>query len=126
MKCKCGCEANDQVLTPEGPHYGKVVCQVCRKFLSWLPYPNRPVDPAKVPRLVSGDPLLSGELPKLKGRSPAQIAFGERCRSALIAKGRTCLDRYLYEAMLTITESTFWIANHEREPKQIRWPHEWS
>jgi len=121
MRCSCGSEANDQVLTPEGPHYGKVVCQVCRKFLSWMPYPNKPVDPAKLPKHPPGDPL-----PKLTGRSPAQVDFGARCRDMMLVRMKAKLTPEMYDAALTIADAIFWIANKDRLPAQMRWPHEWS
>ena len=120
MKCnKCGCEANNQVLTPEGPHYGKVICENCKGWLAWLPRPALPIDPAKVPQQEPDAPL-----PPLTGASERQIAFGERCRVSMML--RSDLSPHLYSGMQTITEATFFIANHERPAKAIRWPKEWS
>ena len=121
MRCSCGSEANDQVLTPEGPHYGKVICQVCKRFLTWMPYPNKPIKPEKLPKFKMGDPL-----PQLTGRSPRQIEFGANCRAAMLHRLRLALPSDVYQAAHTITDCTFWIANKDRHAPQIRWPHEWS
>lgn len=121
MQCKrCGMEANDQVLTPEGPHYGKVVCKKCGCWLTWLPRPPLPIDKSKLPWHPEGAPL-----PKLTGASQKQIEYGEQCRALMIARFQA-LDVQLYAAMLTITDATFWIANKDRAVDQIRWPKEWS
>ena len=122
MKCKrCQSEANNQVLTPDGPHYGKLVCASCGNFLTWLGRPVLPINPAKLPKRDEGDPL-----PQMTGRSPAQIALGEGCRNMMMRKLKDRLAKNLYDAMLTIRDATFWIANKDRSAEQIRWPHEWS
>jgi len=123
MTCKCGSQANNQVLTPGEQHYGKVVCASCGKWLAWLPRPARPIDKAKLPKPLA----LGAELPKLTGKSPAQIAFGERCREKMIHE-QSCssLSAEMFEAMKTITDCTFWIANANKAPNLLRWPEEWS
>jgi hypothetical protein len=121
MKCKqCNSEANNQMLTPEGPHYGKLVCASCGRFLAWLPRPVLPINPAKLPSHPIGVPL-----PKLQGKSPAQIAFGENCRYAVIARLKE-QSSPMMAAALTIQDATFWIANCKKDVAQIRWPPEWS
>jgi len=123
MKCKCGSEANDQVLTPDGPHYGKVVCQVCRAFLGWLPrpkVPEQPLDEEKLPQ--AQDHLL---WPQLKGASERQVAYGDTCRFKLLDALEGRVTERVYSAAVTIADATFWIANKDRAPADIRWPKEW-
>lgn len=121
MKCKCGSEANNQVLTPEGPHYGKLVCAVCGAWLCWMSRPFKAIDLTKVPKAEASAPL-----PALTGASERQIAFGERCRSDMLMKLEDDLSPELFSAMRTITSCTFWIANVNKPVRQIRWPQEWT
>jgi|PlaIllAssembly_1097288.scaffolds.fasta_scaffold05025_4 hypothetical protein len=122
MKCKrCQTEANHQVLTPEGPHYGKVVCALCGTWLAWLPRPAAPLNMAKLPKVEPGY-----QLPPLTGVSQKQIDFGVRCRANMLGRLQTSLVKEVYEAMQTIKDSTFWIANNDKPAAQIRWPQEWS
>ena len=34
---KHGTHELDVILTPEGPHAGKIVCKTCNKFVTWVP-----------------------------------------------------------------------------------------
>lgn len=125
MKCKrCGAEANDQVLTPEGPHYGKLVCKVCRTFLGWLPKPPTPELPLDEEKLPQADNM--DMLPALKGVSERQIEFGGNCRSKLLDAMHGRVSERIYRAAVTIVDSTFWIANKDRQPNQVKWPREWA
>ena len=122
MQCKlCGSTANDQVLTPEGPHYGKVVCQVCQRFLAWMPYPVKPINPDKLPKHPCGDPL-----PALVGVSPAQVAKGEFCRNYMLPRMEVVFSEALVAAARTITAATFWIASSHGAVQAVRWPRDWS
>ena len=95
MKCKrCGSEANNQeVMPPSGPHYGKLVCASCGNFLQWLPWPRKPIDPAKMPSHPQGAPL-----PALKGASDKQVLFGEKCRAEMLLRV-TSLEQSMRDAL---------------------------
>ena len=122
MKCKrCGSEANNQeVMPPSGPHYGKLVCASCGNFLQWLPWPRKPIDPAKMPSHPQGAPL-----PALKGASDKQVLFGEKCRAEMLLRV-TSLEQSLWSAIQTIDDATWWIANRDKSVASIHWPHTWS
>lgn len=122
MRCKrCNAEANNQVLTPEGPHYGKVVCAVCGTFLTWLPTPYRAPDMTKVPVCNPQD-----NLPPLKGAvSERQRDYAMNMRAMLIHKAESRLDPVLFAAMRQIQDAGFWMGNKDRAVTELRWPKEW-
>ncbi len=39
-QCRCGSEKYGLKLTPEGPHYGKLLCDACGRFGGWAPKPR--------------------------------------------------------------------------------------
>jgi len=40
INCVCGSETGELVLTPNSVHFGKIVCDVCRKFIRWKKAPQ--------------------------------------------------------------------------------------
>lgn len=68
------------------PHYGKIICDVCGRFIQWLPKPDR----EKVPR-----PNLHRELAIKFGRGVCVLCG--KTRAELKAIGRWLVGHHVYE-----------------------------
>lgn len=120
-KCpSCGSLTVRNITLPDGPHYGKVICAVCARFLRWLPFPSVPLEKLIVPPA----PPAGTPLPDLIGTT-GQVSWAGELRRTMMLKAAASLPSNIAEAALTITDATWWIANKDRDPVDYRWPRTW-
>jgi hypothetical protein len=120
----CQCADLRQELTPAGPHFGRLTCNNCGRFLQWIPKPVETVDYTK---LHLPDPLPQGDpLPGFATGTKAQIEYAVNLRYKMISElGQSTVPRTVALAALTIRDAAWWIGNAKRWPEEYRWPKEW-
>ena len=117
--CPTGTATREIVMT-SGPHYGKLECTGCGRFIGWMATPQVPFDRMKIP-----DPLPPGKpLPPLEG-TPNQIKWAQSLRSDLLGIAVKVLPANVWQGMKTITDSGWWIANANNPPTSYKWPRSW-
>jgi hypothetical protein len=94
---ECSHQKMTMVKTPAGPHYAKLVCFDCGKFLRWIPKPetmerqkeNAAILTAlsKLPHLPSWERQFVRNLTSRKHISPGQQAKLLQLRDALLGRG---------------------------------------
>lgn len=122
MNCPhCGSSDLRTVPTPDGPHYAKIECVPCDRWVRWLSAPLRSWRDLELP-----EPRPFGMAAGLVG-SPKQVQFAESVRGGLMNRVRACGLEYarLVGAMSRIADAGWWIANHQRPLNQISWPRDW-
>lgn len=115
----CGqCKSMDlaEVLTPDGPHYGKLSCRACGRFLKWLPRPSSSVMPEVVRPLGLPAAVLRG--------TPPQVSAAESIRVTLLRDCRRDGRRDIADVVSSVTDASWFLANKDRRIEALKWPSE--
>ena|SRR5438128_3692 len=118
--CPCGSTRTVSGPTLSGPHYAKLVCEDCGRFLRWLPAPGseggRPPD-----WLLEAAEAYTGEPVELRG-TPKQIGWAETIRHRALLAARHRGDDQLVAVFGVIVAASWFIANRARNAWEVRWP----
>lgn len=118
MVCqRCGSKETRIELCTTGPHYGKVLCSDCGRFIKFAPRPSGGDAPADVMERVV--PRTSPV--RLRG-SERQVQFAESCRDQLLYRTKHGGRPDLHAVAMCVADSSWFIANKEKPLAEIRWP----
>lgn len=102
-----------------GPHYAKLRCSGCNRFIKFLPRPSEPVG-------LPSDELLAlvrpRENPVALCGSEAQVKFAESCRSSILIRAKRAGHGILHSVAMCVADSSWFIANKDKALNMIRWP----
>lgn len=117
MNCpRCGSPTRE-VLTPDLPHHGKLVCTgAAEHFVKWLARPQGGDEPPVVDRRPFEPPAI------LVLGTPDQRVSAESIRATML---RRCRVARLYRTAAVIgavIDATWFLANRDRELDELRWP----
>lgn len=121
---RCGSPYLVTTVLDSGPHYGRLDCGACHRWLRWIPKPHPEPTPEVFRRAAASAPAASQSMPELVG-SPSQIPWVENLRPVMLARIRLDLGKDAWLAARGIASTGWWIANRTRPTSEIRWPAEW-
>jgi hypothetical protein len=112
------CQYTDymEVLTPEGPHYSKLVCRECGKFFKWMPRPA----PVAMPVVARH---AAAPLAEFRAGSAAQIEAARAIRSAWLATCRRAGLNRTAKVLSSVKDASWFLANKDHDLDGLKWPH---
>jgi hypothetical protein len=113
----CGSTLTAEVPCPGGPHHAKLACAGCGRFLRWLPRP----DPG-IPLSELAASLRSRPGPAELTGTPTQVRWARSIRDRMLSDARRSGDRDRAAVLAGIADASWFIANRNRPPGEIRWP----
>ena len=116
----CGSTDQEETRLESGPHYARISCKGCGKFVKFRPWPQPGTTGEPPSNLVQAARSLNS-LAKLRG-SAAQIRWAESIRENMLAEAWNLPDHLA--VLKAIADASWFIANRSREIKQLRWPGE--
>lgn len=100
-----------------GPHYAKLNCSECGRFIKFMPRPGG----GEVPEAVLAKVTARTAPAALRG-TPAQIKFAESCRDSILYRAKKAGLGILHSVALCVVDASWFIANKDRRLNEIRWP----
>jgi hypothetical protein len=116
---QCGSTRTRAVPCLEGPNHAALRCAECNRWLKWLPKPAGPAGPCP-PRVLA---LALGLMPlaRLHG-TERQVEWARTIRAKMLSAARRDGDAVALVVTKAVADSTWFIANQDRQLDGLKWP----
>lgn len=113
------CDASDLVTRPMmsgHPHFAKVTCRRCGRFVKWLPKPSGPI-----PDFCLTAARPRPEPARLRGTA-AQVKWARAIRSWMLVRAERDGKPRLAMLLRAVSDASWFIANRGHDLDTLRWP----
>lgn len=115
----CGSERLKTELCESGPHYAKLRCSDCGRFIKFVPRPSGSGGPPPEAVLAQVRPR---ENPAPLRGSEAQVKFAASCRDSILYRAKKSGNGILHSVALCVADASWFIANKDKPLDAIHWP----